>query len=285
MPGTNMPKVSIRIMTFNSEKFISRAIESCLNQSFQDFEICIADDASTDHTVEIVKAYQEKYPDKIKLVIQQINMGRYSLAINGNAGRNLCSGEYLALLDGDEFMLPFRLENQVDFLDNNPDCIAVSHEKKFVDFATGTEIQQPATKRQSNRLSTKNLILHGNTFHNCYMMRNTGAMADHSLKVMADWHFIIRLSMSGKLGYQEEQMTVKFWHDENVTRKRNKQFAEDRLITLALLEYRYPELLKYIKVRRARHYLSEIRNGDWRYLPPLLSNPLALFWAFTIKYI
>ena len=279
-----MPKVSIRIMTFNSEKFIARVIDSCLSQTFQDFEICIADDASSDSTVDIIREYQKKYPGRIKLFVQPINMGQYSLAINGNAGRAMCEGKYVAILDGDECMRVDRLEKQVDFLDKNPKFIAVSHDKTYVDFLTGKEIDSQTKKTKPADLTTKNLILNGNRFHNCYMMRNTGAMADNSLKVLADWHFIIRLSMEGKLGYQHEQLTVKYWHGENVTTKRKTQFLEDRLITLALLECSNPELMKYIKVRRAKHYLNEVRKGGWHYVPSLLSSPVTLLRALMSKY-
>lgn len=270
-------------MTYNSERFIARAIDSCMSQTFQDFEICIADDASTDSTVEIIRKYQDKFPGRIKLHVQPTNMGRYSLAINGNAGRAMCAGEYLAILDGDEYMAPDRLEKQVAFLDEYPEFIAVSHNKKHVEFATGKECNVPVRSRKKE-LTTKNLILHGNLFDNCYMMRNINMMADTSLKVLADLEFIIRLSMQGKLGFQNEKLTIKLWHGDNVTITRRKQFAEDRLITLALLEYRHPQLLRYINVRRARHYLSEVRKGDWRYLPPSLSHPFSFIWAYVAKY-
>jgi len=198
-------------------------------------------------------------------------MGIYSIAINGNAGRRLCEGEYISILDGDEYMEPTRLEKQVAFLEKNPGTIAVSHPKKHVDYQTGETVAVLHMEPSGNVITTKELILHGNVFHNCYTMRNIELLADHSLKVMSDWEFIIRLSMQGKLHYQKEELTVKYWHGENITIERKQQFAEDKLISLALLEYKYPELLRYIDIVRMRYYLNQIAQGKWRYLRGVFS--------------
>lgn len=277
-----MPKVSIRLMTYNSERFIGRSLDSCLAQSFRDFEICIADDASTDRTVEIIRQYQARNPGRIKLHVQPANMGRYSLAINGNAGRAMCEGEYLAVLDGDECMLPDRLAKQVEYLDSHPECIAVSHQKRHVDFKSGELVR--INEKRAKEFSTRSLILHGNTFHNCYMMRNNRMMANESLRVMADWEFIIRLSMQGRLGYQYEELTLKYWHDENVSRTRMDQIAQDGMVTLALLEHSYPQYLSEIETRRTLTYLAALKRGDKRYLRALIFRPFGLARALMAKY-
>jgi glycosyltransferase involved in cell wall biosynthesis len=270
-------------MTYNSERFIARSLDSCLAQTFQDFEICIADDASSDRTVEIIRQYQASNPGRIKLHVQPINMGRYSLAINGNAGRAMCEGEYLAILDGDECMLPDRLEKQVAFLDSYPECIAVSHDKRHVDFESGDPVVM-RDKKITKEFSTTSLILHGNSFHNCYMMRNNRMMANESLKVMADWEFIIRLSMLGKLGYQNEELTLKYWHDENVSRTRMEQIALDGILTLAIIEHSYPQFLSEIETRRTLAYLAALKRGDKRYLRALTFRPLSVVRALIAKY-
>lgn len=258
------------MMAFNSDKTISMAIESCLNQTFRDIEICIADDASTDNTVSIIKKYQEMYPDKIKLIVQPFNMGIYSLAINGNACLSICKSDYIAWLDADEQMEVQRLERQMNFLDNNANFIAVSHNKLNIDSVTCKSVTVNCHNFSKREITTKDLILKGNVFHSCFMMRNIGIRLDTSLKVMSDWELIIRLSLIGKLGFQDEFMTVKYWHDTNVTRTRLRQFSEDSLITLALLEHKYPELLHYIDIRRTGYYLHAIKTGDLRYFRGLI---------------
>lgn len=109
------PKVSIIIPSFNAEKYISHAIETSLSQSFQDFEIIIINDGSTDATESIVKEFQVKYSDKIVYVYQK-NKG---LAVTRNVGLEIAKGDYIALLDADDVWLPNRLAVQVPILDED----------------------------------------------------------------------------------------------------------------------------------------------------------------------
>jgi glycosyltransferase involved in cell wall biosynthesis len=110
-----MPLVSVIMPVYNGGKYLNEAIQSVLNQTFQDFELIIFDDGSTDNTVEIAKSFNN---EKIKLFINPLNEKQ------GKA-RNKCieysSGKYLANLDSDDIAEPGRLERQVEFMDNNPE--------------------------------------------------------------------------------------------------------------------------------------------------------------------
>jgi len=110
------PKVSVCIPAYNHEKYVAECIESVLNQSFQDFEIVITDDASTDSTVDIIRTYRDP---RIRLFQHSRNLGP-SVAANNNMRE--ARGEYLAFLPSDDAFLPTKLERQVGFLDQNPSC-------------------------------------------------------------------------------------------------------------------------------------------------------------------
>lgn len=116
-------KVSVALLTYNHEEYISQSIESALMQKCDfDYEIVIGEDCSTDRTREIVKRYKEKYPDKIKLVLHEKNVGsvenEYSVFSN-------CEGEYIAYLEGDDYWIDEnKLQMEVDFLENNKDYSA-----------------------------------------------------------------------------------------------------------------------------------------------------------------
>ena len=112
-----MPKVSVIIPTYNCAKYLPEAIESALNQTFQDFEIIIVNDGSADNTNQIIKPYLEQYPEKIKY-FEQENKG---LAITRNVAIDNSKGEYIALLDSDDTFLPNRLENGVNILSSQLD--------------------------------------------------------------------------------------------------------------------------------------------------------------------
>lgn len=121
------PMVSIGMATYNHEKYIARAIESVLMQEVSfSYELVIAEDCSTDHTREIVVEYQKKYPEVIRLILHDENVGMQE---NSNCLRRACRGKYRANLEGDDYWLSSdKLQRQVDFLEKNPDFIATGGE-------------------------------------------------------------------------------------------------------------------------------------------------------------
>lgn len=133
-------KLSILITFYNQEKYVDRALSGVLSQKVNfDFEILIGDDGSDDGTIEKIKVWQEKYPDKIKLYIMDRDKDRqYEAIFRVSASRiNLvkrAKGEYLILLDGDDFYIDdTKLQTQVDILDNpkNQDCVACAHNVNY----------------------------------------------------------------------------------------------------------------------------------------------------------
>jgi len=113
------PKVSVIIPTYNQAKFIDKAIESVLKQSYQDFEIIVINDGSTDNTEEIVKNYSDF---RIRYIYQANNVG---VSEARNTGIRASQGDYIALLDSDDEFLPERLMKQVQILQNKSSEIGV----------------------------------------------------------------------------------------------------------------------------------------------------------------
>ena len=109
--------------TYNRANFIGRAIDSILAQTYNNFELVIVDDGSTDNTSQILQKYIAK--DKRIIVLKQNNQG---LAAARNAGVDKAQGKYIAFMDDDDVSLPKRLEKQVAFLEKYPDynaCICM----------------------------------------------------------------------------------------------------------------------------------------------------------------
>lgn len=101
------PKFSIITVCFNSEKTIERTIVSVLSQSYKNFEYIIVDGASTDGTLNIIKSYTEKYPDKIKLISEKDN-GIYDAM---NKGIRAASGDLIGIVNSDDYYEIDALEN------------------------------------------------------------------------------------------------------------------------------------------------------------------------------
>lgn len=104
-------KFSVLIPVYNTEKYLEECLQSVLTQTYQDFEIILVDDGSTDNSGKICDSYQKKYPDKLK-VIHQSNQGQ--LASRCNAV-NAASGDYVIFADADD--LP--VENALKTINNN----------------------------------------------------------------------------------------------------------------------------------------------------------------------
>lgn len=119
-------KISVLMVTYNQENFITKALDSVLEQRHAyPYEIVIGDDCSTDKTRDILLAYWNKHPDIIKLLFHGVNVGASK---NYLTTLELCRGEYVAMLDGDDYWTdPEKLQKQITFLDNNPDFVISTH--------------------------------------------------------------------------------------------------------------------------------------------------------------
>ena len=119
------PLVSVILPAYNHEEFVADAIESVLNQTYKKIEFLVADDASTDHTVEIIKRYSEHF------------VGEYYFTENAGArGRFLrkkATGKYIALAGSDDFWEPDKLALQVDYLEKHSDVAACFTWCSYVD--------------------------------------------------------------------------------------------------------------------------------------------------------
>jgi glycosyltransferase involved in cell wall biosynthesis len=115
--------VSVVITTYNHVDFIDETIESIIAQSYKNLEILICDDCSSDGTTEKIKLWANKDTRIITLLASQ-NEG---LSKNVNKGFDKASGEFLALMGGDDKMAPCKIEKQVDFLNKNREVDVVLH--------------------------------------------------------------------------------------------------------------------------------------------------------------
>ncbi len=131
--------VSICCITYNHEKYIAQAIESFLKQKTNfKYEIVIQDDASTDNTVKIIENYKEKYNNTIRTIYHKKNI--YSKV--GASGVLLealkyCRGKYIAICEGDDYWCDeSKIQLQVEYMMENPNCTFCFHNAKKLDEAT-----------------------------------------------------------------------------------------------------------------------------------------------------
>jgi glycosyltransferase involved in cell wall biosynthesis len=114
------PVVSVRTSTYNHGPYIKECIEGVLMQKTTfPVEYIIGEDYSTDETRAIVFEYAKKYPDRIRVITADYNVGAKA---NGRRCVRACRGKYIALCEGDDYWIdPYKLQKQVDFLEKNPE--------------------------------------------------------------------------------------------------------------------------------------------------------------------
>ncbi|MFC6716044.1 glycosyltransferase family 2 protein [Natrialbaceae archaeon GCM10025810] len=110
-----MPEVSVVVPTYNRAEVIPRALDSVLDQTFDDFELIVVDDGSTDHTCSVLDRYRDP---RITTVSHSTNQGGSAAR---NTGIRMTSGEKIAFLDSDDYWHPTKLEKQVGELESLPD--------------------------------------------------------------------------------------------------------------------------------------------------------------------
>ncbi|HAQ38598.1 MAG TPA: hypothetical protein DCQ58_08835, partial [Saprospirales bacterium] len=143
-PKSNKPKVSIVCITFNHGSFISKAMDGFVSQKTNfTFEAIIADDCSDDNSRSIITKYAKKYPNIIKPILRKKNIGSLPNYVNA---LSRAKGQYLAICDGDDYWTDeFKLQKQVDFLDNNPDFSMCCHpfRQTYIDNSVQDKIITP----------------------------------------------------------------------------------------------------------------------------------------------
>ncbi len=217
--------VSVCMITYKHEEYIARAIEGVLAQEFNGrVELVIRDDASPDSTRETCKQYQARYPDKIRLLPLQPNIG---MMPNFIRAMDECKGKYIALCEGDDYWTdPLKLQKQVDLLESNPDWVASTHNVFFVDERNRGKEPQLFSAKASQCLAiedvaptrgyhTASMVIRASVYHDvCLPWLRKGYRSGD--KVMA-----LTLLMAGKVYYSSEPMAVYRRHADGASTSPN----------------------------------------------------------------
>jgi len=243
-----MTKISVALLTYNHERFIGQALDSVLSQQLEcSFEIVIGDDASTDRTREIISDYQRTRPQQIRTIFPDQNLGSHG----NKLWRQLletCRGDYIALLDGDDYWTSRqKLQIQVAFLDEHPECAACFHNVIAFNDADSSVCWVYGRSDQPPILELEDLLLE-NLVPTCSVMLRQKIMSKlpnwWESTWMADWALYVLNARHGKLGYIQDQLGAYRIHSGGMsTSKSYCEFLEERL-----------KLYNYLKVELEETY-------------------------------
>lgn len=208
-----MPKISVLIPVFNSEKFLEKCLESVIFQDFSDFEIVICDDGSDDKSKKIIKNFQKKFPEKIIFLQNEKNLW---IAKTRNILAKNARGKYLAWMDSDDIMLKNRLRMQYDFLEKNPE-IGILGTNFWILMKNGEKIARNPPEIHDEIV--KNLFLRNPFGQFTIMIRKKIFQKigwyDESFSVSEDLEFYIRAQKITKMANLRERLVIYRIHENN----------------------------------------------------------------------
>ena len=229
------PLVSVIMPSYNAEKYIGEAIESILCQTYDNWELIIIEDCSTDNTLDTIKRYKEQ---RIKLFTNKYNMG---IADTTNKGIRESKGKYIALLDDDDLAERDRLRLQVDYLENHPEIDVLGGRSIYID-AQGRIMDYSCIPRNNPKYIQAILLFNCMDFLNSTAMIRKEFMENNRLYYhngyygMQDFRFYIECSKIGNISALKDFLLKHRIYDESTTEQMMTDYKEERAKAYAQLQ-------------------------------------------------
>lgn len=253
------PLVSILVISYNQEKLIRETIQSCLAQSYSNLQIVVSDDGSTDSTPGILRDLQDEHPGRLVVVYNTKNSG---ITRNCNIGLERCEGELIALMGGDDLLLPSKIATQVEAFRKDP-RIALSYHPCFVSL-NGEIVDKIGHREKDIVRSLQEMIgkFEAQIPGPATMVRRNAIPRygfNEEIKTASDWLFYIDVSSNGSVSRCDEFLAVYRQHESNVGH-RYFEYSDDFIRTIEIAQAKYGHIDGVSKAasRGARRFLLGI---------------------------
>ena len=213
------PLVSVMMPVYNAQDYLAQAVDSVLGQTYENWELVIVDDGSTDRSAEIAKSYADP---RIRLFRQE-NAGE---SVARNQALLHMTGEYVAFLDADDYFLPNHLELSVGYLMDHPDRDGVYTNGAHCDQA-GTLLQQTLSDRRRGPFEGwvfEQVVRASDVFGPpiCVVLRREPITRldltfDPQIVIGPDWDFLTRFSETTRFGYIDQITCCYRIHQTNIS--------------------------------------------------------------------
>ncbi len=210
------PKLSICCITYNHAKFIRQALDGFMMQKTNfPFEIIIHDDASIDGTADIIREYEKKYPDIIRVTYQTENQWSKGIDVLKAFVYPKIQGQYVALCEGDDYWIDEnKLQKQVDFLDTHLEFNVCFHPVKVIwedNRASESIFPKPKFRFNKDILTLQDLLKHNFIQTNSVMYRWRLKDQENLFPndiLPGDWFLHLLHAQTGKIGFLSDVMAV-----------------------------------------------------------------------------
>ncbi|MBL1272299.1 MAG: glycosyltransferase [Oceanospirillales bacterium] len=240
------PLVSVLLPTYNSERYIRQALDSVLSQSYLNIELVISDDASSDRTPKILAEYQSRYPDVIKLFLQEKNLG---VTRNCNFILQRCRGDHIVFFAGDDLLYENCVSDLVTAIEDGGHAM-VFHRHDFID--KYSEKMEQRGKHYPSHVGDIARLIKAGVYVKCNgMMARASCLPeegyDESLRYSSDFDFVFRiLGRYNSYIYVGEALSAYRKHKESLTVKnRNVCLMDTSEVYLRLMK-QHPRYSFYI---------------------------------------
>lgn len=248
-----MVKVSIIMGIYNCADTLKESIESIIAQTIDSWEMIMCDDGSSDNTYAVAESYRVRYPDHMKLIRNETNIG---LSHTLNRCLELAKGEYIARQDGDDMSLPYRLESQIKALEKHPEMTIVSSAMSLFDQTGewGKVVRKLYPQKKDLICGTP--FAHAPSMIRSEVLRAIGGYSENKCFLrVEDYHLWYKLYKAGHQGMNLQEILYRC-RDDRAAQKRRK------------LRYRLNECC-------VRWYVLKDYGLPYYYLP-LVLKPLAV---------
>lgn len=256
-----MPRVSIVMPTYNCAAYIPESIQSVLNQDFQDFELIIVDDGSTDDTENIVSYFEDVLKDRL-IYIKTENQGASQAR---NTALKSCRGEFIAFLDADDIWMSKKLSTQLKVFEQFSDIALVFSDALIVD-ASGKsfnknyikpwEINLPAREIYGQILAKRNFIPFSTIITKKSIINDIGVF-DDAFKSSQDTDWLLRIAVKYEIKAVNETLSHYRVHPTAISRNIGLRKHDTIAILLKNLNLETPlspSIKKEIRTRIAENY-------------------------------
>jgi len=254
------PLVSIVTPTKNRGKYIKRAIESVLNQTFKNIELIIVDGGSTDNTKEVVKSYLTD--PRIRYIYKEDRHATEGL----NNGIEISEGKYISILDSDDFWCNSRkLEKQVQFLEDHPDYVLIGGGAIAID-EDGKELYRvlpPERDEEIRKVMLFDCVFqHGTIMFRKDVLEKVGGY-DEKMTFSWDWDLWLRMGKFGKFYNFQEYFLYYLIRRETKTKYIRQQNAKFSLKLKWKYRNGYPNFWKAYLLGLGCYIASLFPHQEW----------------------